>query len=77
MNYELVFTERSDQQLLELENNPEEIVIITKNGKPLIPRHLQEVFARAGKKAGIPFNVTPYIANHHGNLPQKGRVCRL
>ncbi len=39
----------------------EGLVFVTRNGKPVMLKQVANVFAKAGKSAGIPFKVTPHV----------------
>lgn len=42
-------------------NNRSGLVFITRNGKQIAPHQIDRNFLKAGRLAGIPFNVTPHV----------------
>jgi len=37
------------------------IVFVTKTNRPIFPIQFTRTFARAGKRAGLPFNISPHV----------------
>lgn len=62
------------QKLRDMIGDREGFVFLSAKGNPVILNQVANTFARAGKKAGIPFKVTPHVlrASAETYLKQQG-----